>query len=168
MYGSCDQKSSHMSKYNFLIGKPLKKLTKNDLKFFCWHLSQSLCQTLKSCLITLVYILCKAVCRPKVFSLFSSWTSVYRARENAKKRQKILEKGPSINWPVHKWRYYFFLILNVRLFRNVFLVPSISSKKRTKTLRIVVKTNSFVHFLEESTAWQFAFEIIWPLAIMCP
>ena len=29
---------------------------------------------------------------------------------------------------------------------------------------IVVKTNSFVRFLEEFMAWQFAFEIIWPLA----
>ena len=39
----------------------------------------------------------------------------------------------------------------------------ISSKKQTKTCRIVVKTNSFVHFLEEFMAWKFAFEIIWPL-----
>ena len=37
------------------------------------------------------------------------------------------------------------------------------SKKRTKTHRIVVKTNSFIRFLEEFTAWQFAFEINWPL-----
>ena len=43
------------------------------------------------------------------------------------------------------------------------MVASISSKKRTKTRRIVVKTNSFVRFLEEFTAWQFAFEINWPL-----
>ena len=35
--------------------------------------------------------------------------------------------------------------------------------KRTKTCRIEVKTNSFVHFLEEFAAWQFAFEISWPL-----
>ena len=28
---------------------------------------------------------------------------------------------------------------------------------------IVVKSNSFVHFLEEFTAWQFAFEVYWPL-----
>ena len=40
---------------------------------------------------------------------------------------------------------------------------SISSKKRTKTCRIMVKTNSFVRFLEEFTAWQFAFKINWPL-----
>ena len=33
-----------------------------------------------------------------------------------------------------------------------FLVSSISYKKRTKTCRIVVKTNSFVRFLEEFTA----------------
>jgi hypothetical protein len=44
------------------------------------------------------------------------------------------------------------------------LESSISSKKQTKTRRIVVKTNSLVHFLEEFTAWQFAFEINWPLA----
>ena len=43
------------------------------------------------------------------------------------------------------------------------MVSSISSKKWTKTRRIVVKTNSFVSFLEEFTAWQFAFEINWPL-----
>ena len=35
--------------------------------------------------------------------------------------------------------------------------------KWTKTRRILVKTNSFVCFLEEFTAWQFAFEINWPL-----
>ena len=28
---------------------------------------------------------------------------------------------------------------------------------------MVVKSNSFVHFLEEFTVWQFAFEINWPL-----
>ena len=39
-----------------------------------------------------------------------------------------------------------------------------TSKKWTKTRRIVVKTNSFVRFLEDFTAWQFAFEVIWPLA----
>ena len=32
-----------------------------------------------------------------------------------------------------------------------FFVSSISSKKQTKTRRIVVKTNSFVRFLEEFT-----------------
>ena len=40
---------------------------------------------------------------------------------------------------------------------------SISSKKLTKTRRILVKTTSLVHFLEEFSAWQFAFEINWPL-----
>ena len=44
-----------------------------------------------------------------------------------------------------------------------FLVFSISSKKRTKTRHIVVKTNSLVLFLEEITAWQIAFQINWPL-----
>ena len=42
-------------------------------------------------------------------------------------------------------------------------MSSISSKKQTKTRRIVVKTNSFVRFLEEFMAWQFAFEINCPL-----
>ena len=56
-------------------------------------------------------------------------------------------------------------LVKVSCFRNVFLVSSISSKKRTKTRLIVVKTNSFVCFLEEFTAWQFAFKIIWPLGI---
>ena len=45
------------------------------------------------------------------------------------------------------------------------MVSSISSKKRTKTRHKVVKTNSFVRFLEEFMAWQFAFEINWPLVI---
>ena len=40
---------------------------------------------------------------------------------------------------------------------------SISSKKQTKKHRIVVKTNWFVCFLEEFMAWQFDFEINWPL-----
>ena len=42
------------------------------------------------------------------------------------------------------------------------MVSSISSKKWMKT-RCIVKMNSFVCFLEEFTAWQFAFEINWPL-----
>ena len=45
------------------------------------------------------------------------------------------------------------------------MVSSISSKKQTKTCRIVVKTNSFVRDLEEFTAWQFAFEINWPIVL---
>ena len=56
-----------------------------------------------------------------------------------------------------------YILLKVRYIRNVFLVTSLSSKKRTKTRRIVVKTNWFVRFLEEFTAWQFAFEINWSL-----
>ena len=43
---------------------------------------------------------------------------------------------------------------------------SISSTKWTKTRLILVKTNSFVRFLEEFMAWQFAFEINWPLAVI--
>ena len=44
-------------------------------------------------------------------------------------------------------------------------MTSISSKKRTKTCCTVVKTNSFVRFLKEFMAWQFAFEINWPLGL---
>ena len=41
-----------------------------------------------------------------------------------------------------------------------------SPKKRTKTCLILVKTNSFVCFLGESSAWQFAFKINCPLTTM--
>ena len=44
-----------------------------------------------------------------------------------------------------------------------FFLAEDSSKKQTKTRCILVKTNSFVRFLEESLTWQFAFEINWPL-----
>ena len=57
----------------------------------------------------------------------------------------------------------FFGHLKVRQSRNVFFLAEDSSKKQTKTRGILVKTNSFVRFLEESSAWQFAFEINWPL-----
>ena len=45
------------------------------------------------------------------------------------------------------------------------MLTSISSMKQTKTRHIVVNTNSFILFLGEFTAWQFAFEINWPLAL---
>ena len=38
-------------------------------------------------------------------------------------------------------------------------------QKWTKTCRILVKMNEFIHFLEEFTAWQLAFEINWPLPL---
>ena len=44
-----------------------------------------------------------------------------------------------------------------------FLGSSISSKKRTKTRRIVVKMNSFVRFLDEIDDPKNHFEINWPL-----
>ena len=47
-----------------------------------------------------------------------------------------------------------------------FFLAEDSSKKQTKTRRILVKTNSFVRFLEESSAWQLAFEINWPLRMV--
>ena len=55
--------------------------------------------------------------------------------------------------------------LKVRWFRNTFSASSISSKKLTKTHSILVKMNSFLRFLEEFMAWQFAFEINWPLKV---
>ena len=53
--------------------------------------------------------------------------------------------------------------LKVSYFRKVFLRSSISSKKRTKTIRILVKTNSFVRFLEEIDDPINHFEIKLPL-----
>ena len=50
-----------------------------------------------------------------------------------------------------------------QLISKCFLVPSLSSKKRTKTSRHVVKTNLFVCFLEETSAWKNYFEFVWPL-----
>ena len=44
------------------------------------------------------------------------------------------------------------------------LVSSKSSKNQTKEFILTTSTNSFVHFLGESSAWQFAFENNWPLA----
>ena len=54
-------------------------------------------------------------------------------------------------------------VLQVSWFRNVFLVSSLSSKKRTKSSQQVVKSNLFVHFLEETSAWKNHFEFVWPL-----
>ena len=51
-----------------------------------------------------------------------------------------------------------------KISKRFFFLAEDSSKKRTKTRRILVKTNSFIRFLEEFMAWQFAFEINWPLA----
>ena len=51
------------------------------------------------------------------------------------------------------------LISKGQIISKVFFLAEDSSKKRTKARRILVKTNSFVRFLEESSAWQFVFEI---------
>ena len=64
-----------------------------------------------------------------------------------------------LNWRTINWKH----VIKGQVISKGFSVSSISSKKRTKTSRIVVKSNSFVRFLEELTAWQFAFEINWPL-----
>ena len=54
------------------------------------------------------------------------------------------------------------LFLNITL--RYFLAED-SSKKQMKTRCTLGKTNSFVCYLEESLAWQFAFEINWPLFV---
>ena len=56
-------------------------------------------------------------------------------------------------------------ILKVSYFRKQTNQAEDSPKKQTKTRRTVVKTNSFVRFLGESSAWLFLFEINWPLAV---
>ena len=45
------------------------------------------------------------------------------------------------------------------------MVSSLSSKKRTKSSRQVLKTNLSVRFLEETSAWKNHFEFVWPLPI---
>ena len=55
--------------------------------------------------------------------------------------------------------------VKVSYFQIVFLVSSLSTKKRTKTNRQVVKSNFFVNFLEETLAWKNHFEINWPLKV---
>ena len=65
---------------------------------------------------------------------------------------------------------FLFLPTKGQLISKCFLVSSISSKKQTKTseLRctIVVKLNSFVRFLEESSAWKKYYDFVWPLAYL--
>ena len=53
--------------------------------------------------------------------------------------------------------------VKVSWFQNVFLVSSLSSKKRTKTSRQVVKLNFFVCLCEETLVWKKHFEFDWPL-----
>ena len=65
--------------------------------------------------------------------------------------------------------YFEFSIHNIYLLdstgqiisKRFFFLAEDSSKKRTKTRRMLVKTNSFIRFLKESLAWQIAFEINW-------
>ena len=64
---------------------------------------------------------------------------------------------------VGNWTGAYILKLQGQIILKGYFVSSISSKKWTKTRRLVVKTNSFVRFLEESMDCQFAFEINWPL-----
>ena len=47
---------------------------------------------------------------------------------------------------------FFFMLSKGQLVSKCLLVSSISSKKRMKTSLIVVKLNSFVHFLEDMLA----------------
>ena len=60
-----------------------------------------------------------------------------------------------------QWIYHgnFQSIFKGQLISKWFLESLISSKKRTKTIRIVVKTNSFVRFLEEIDDSKNHFEI---------
>ena len=43
------------------------------------------------------------------------------------------------------------------------MLSSLSSEKRMKTSRQVVKSNLFVRFMEEASAWKNHFEFVWPL-----
>ena len=80
---------------------------------------------------------------------------------------KILIKFPYVNMIMHGSQETLVddFLAKGQLISKYILVSSISSKKHTKTRRIIVKTKLFVRFLEEITAWQFAFEITWPLAL---
>ena len=42
-------------------------------------------------------------------------------------------------------------------------MSSLSSKKQTKTSRQVAKSNLFIRYLEETSAWKNPFEFVWPL-----
>ena len=61
-------------------------------------------------------------------------------------------------------KYNNFLSLKVSYFRNVFLVSSLSSKKRTKPSRQVVKLTLFVRSLDETSAWKNHFKFVYPLS----
>ena len=61
--------------------------------------------------------------------------------------------------------YVFSCSLKVSKSRNSQLISkkNCQAEDSSKKRRILVKMNSFVCFLEESSAWQFVFEINWPL-----
>ena len=70
---------------------------------------------------------------------------------------------------IHKLNFYFPIIVIIKdstkgqiISKCLFGIFNFFQKQK-KTPRIVVKMNSFVRFLEEFMAWQFAFEINWPL-----
>ena len=60
------------------------------------------------------------------------------------------------------------LFIKVSWFRKNFLVSSVSFKKQMKIslpeVSKVVKSNLFVRFLEETSAWKNHFKFVWPLA----
>ena len=98
----------------------------------------------------------KFICNLKTFSI--DWNILF-ARFN-------LCKGVAIKWFESclylwfwkkKWKKLveIFTSLDQIISKRFFFLAEDSSKIRTKTRRILVKTNSFVRFLEESSAWHF-------------
>ena len=73
------------------------------------------------------------------------------------------------DWPQGKldapgmFLIHFFYVIKGQLISKCLFVDFHFFQKMNKYSRIVVKKNSFVSFLEEFTAWQFAFKINWPL-----
>ena len=43
-----------------------------------------------------------------------------------------------------------------------------TNENKSTTGTIVVKSNSFVRFLEETSAWKNHFDFVWPLGAYCP
>ena len=61
---------------------------------------------------------------------------------------------------------FIFALLKGQIISKQIVNPKDSFKKRTKALRIPIKTNSFVRVLEECMAKQCLFKINWPFAIV--
>ena len=78
------------------------------------------------------------------------------------KKLKSTKRHFEINWPLGM-KIKSFVCPKGQIISNDFFLAKDSPKKRNKTGRILVKTNAFVRFLGESSAWLFLFEINWPL-----